>query len=168
MKLSVFYEKIRYLLTYQKNYANYCTCRGRRSVIFPREILGNSVTRDATREKKAALLKLFELPKYADFSICLSKIKCVPRIKILSSGSIFTTTSYNKSPKRINYGAFISDGNFCFIDNLICLESKGHSNIFLLGKVLRLIETFPSKTNPWNYIFYDSLLFIIIIIIIIY
>jgi hypothetical protein len=50
-----------------------------------------------------------------------------------SYGTIFTTTSYTRSEKPINYCALLSDGRFSFIDHLVHLKSVPESlNLFIL------------------------------------
>lgn len=102
------------------------------------ELLGHSSVRDVTQDEKNALCSLFALPNYSDFrNSSFRNATFFSRIKLVSSGSIFTTTSYTRSPKRTNYCALTSDGNFLFIENFVCLshESKG-KHLFTLGNVL--------------------------------
>ena len=42
-----------------------------------------------------------------------------PRLILAELGSIFTTTSYKRSLKRVNYCALMCDGRFIFIDSVI-------------------------------------------------
>lgn len=109
------------------------------------ELLGHSNMRDVAADERNALRNLFSLPKYSDVrDSSFQNAQFFSRIKIISSGSIFTTTSYNKSPKRINYCALVSDGNFLFIDSFIILsDGSKEGRLFLLGKVLGV----ESKTH---------------------
>ena len=63
-----------------------------------------------------------------------------PRFKILLSKSIFTTTSYTLSPKRINYCAHMKDCTFVFIDSILHFNTAPLSNspcqTFVLGRKL--------------------------------
>lgn len=100
------------------------------------ELLGHSSVRNVTQNEKNALCSL--LASNSDFrSPSFQNAKFFSRIKLISSGSIFTTTSYKRSPKRINYCALTNDGEFLFIENFVCLphESKG-DHIFILGNML--------------------------------
>jgi hypothetical protein len=44
------------------------------------------------------------------------------RLKVVETQSIFTTSSYNRSPKRNNYCAFMEDGNFFKIESIFTIE----------------------------------------------
>lgn len=84
-------------------------------------------------------------------NISFSNLKFYSRIKILSSGSIFTTTGYNKSPKRNNYCALLSDEKFFFIESFICLQTTPtDSRIFLIGTVLGVESEKPYLPKPIN------------------
>jgi len=58
------------------------------------------------------------------------------RFRITETRSIFTTVSYNRSPKRANYFAFIEDGNFIQIENILTIEIRSKTRAFILGKKL--------------------------------
>jgi len=81
-----------------------------------------------------------------------------PRL-MLKHGSVFTTTNYSRSPNRINYCAYMSDGNFVIIESIIYCSSLSFLKCFLIARVLGDIsksalrpddhfnlETFPGQT----------------------
>ena len=85
-----------------------------------------------------------------------------PRL-MLRHGSIFTTTNYTRSPNRINYCAYMSDGNFVLIESIIYCPSLPFLKCFLIARVLGNIsksvlrpgdhfdlETFPGQTIKFD------------------
>ena len=59
-----------------------------------------------------------------------------PRLNFRNGcNSIFTTSSYVRSKKRINYCALLSDGRFFFIENFIFIEQANPNfQVFILGR----------------------------------
>ena len=53
----------------------------------------------------------------------------------LKNGTVFTTSSYSRSPKRSNYCAFLEDGNFIFIQSIIVFPQLSEK-CFVLGYIL--------------------------------
>ncbi len=114
------------------------------------EVLGNPKIRNISMEEKLALRNLFSIPKFQSFrdQLPITQCKFFPRFKLLSSGSIFTTTSYTKSPKRSNYCALMSDNNIVHIENLVLIESCGQSRLIILAKVLGAESKKPYLPKP--------------------
>lgn len=92
--------------------------------------------------------------------ISLSPFHFYPRFQILSSKSIFTTTSYTLSPKRANYCALINDGIFLFIDYIIHFESPAithSSQSFIVGRQLGTESQEAFNPEPIDGVTFDSL-----------
>ena len=65
---------------------------------------------------------------------------------MFKNGSIFTTRSYSRSPKRINYCALLYNGEFFFIDFVACSQKFLSSNVrqcILFGKIVGTISKQP-------------------------
>ncbi len=92
--------------------------------------LGNPEKRNLNVEEDVAISNLFQLPQWN--SDLKYEIKFYPRTRS-KNGNIFTTTSYTRSTKRINYCCVQSNGNFFIIDKIVSLELQ-HSRI--IGLVL--------------------------------
>ena len=60
------------------------------------------------------------------------KFQSHSRIKIQSTDTIFTTISYKRSPKRINYCCMSSEGKFIFIESI--LRDIDSSEVYLIGR----------------------------------
>lgn len=75
-----------------------------------------------------------------------------------SYGTIFTTTSYNRSPKRINYCALLCDGRFVFIDLFLHLKSvPEYLNLLILGRVLGTEQNEVYIPTPKNNIIFNHI-----------
>lgn len=105
-------------------------------------LLGKPVSRSLNLEQQEAIEKvLFKTKTMPDdgFKVACAleeKVDLFPRMSH-SYGTIFTTTSYTRSCKRINYCALLSDGRFIFIDHFVHLKSAPeYLNLFILGRVL--------------------------------
>lgn len=59
-----------------------------------------------------------------------------PRVILEVGCAIFTTTRYIASPKRLNYCAFMTDGNYLFIESIVFNEGMPLPKCFVLGRVI--------------------------------
>jgi hypothetical protein len=102
------------------------------------KLLGNPTShKSLANQDGAALQTLFSSSDSQ--TISLGKCHMYPRFKIMSSKSIFTTTSYTLSPKRSNYCALMIDGAYIFIDKIIHFDIPplvGSTQSFILGRQL--------------------------------
>lgn len=128
-----------------KNYLTKLVVRDEVKILYSNEnaaeVLGNPKIRNISMEEKLALRNLFSIPKFQSFRDQLSNTQCkfFPRFKLLSSGSIFTTTSYTKS---------LSDNNIVHIENLVLVESCGESRLIILAKVFGVESKKPYLPKP--------------------
>jgi hypothetical protein len=58
------------------------------------------------------------------------------RFKVSKSQSIFTSSSYRRSPKRANFFAFMKDGNFFMIESILTIQIDNISKAFVIGRKL--------------------------------
>ena len=65
---------------------------------------------------------------------------------MLRHGSIYTTTSYKRSPNRVNYCALMNDGQFIFIQSIIYCPDFPISKCFIIANVLG--DTSKSVVHP--------------------
>lgn len=72
------------------------------------------------------------------------------RIQLKETGSIFTTSSYTRSPKRVNYFVFMADGNFLQIENILTIEIDKESRAFIIGKKIGAISKKNYVPQPLN------------------
>lgn len=70
----------------------------------------------------------------SSFQAIRSTATCYPKLE-LKNGTVFTTSSYNRSPKRSNYCAFLDDGNFVLIHSIVVFPQLSEK-CFVLGYVL--------------------------------
>ncbi len=92
--------------------------------------------------------------------ISLSAFNLYPRFQLVSSKSIFTTTSYTLSPKRANYCALLDDGIFLFIDYIIHFESPlviDSPQSFIIGRQLGTESQEAYNPEPVEGLTFDSL-----------
>lgn len=59
-----------------------------------------------------------------------------PRVMFEVGSAIFTTTKYFASPKRVNYCASMTDGNYFFIESIVFKEGMPVPKCFVLGRVI--------------------------------
>lgn len=63
------------------------------------------------------------------------------RIQIDKGDTIFTTTSYVRSAKRVNYCALLKNGSFFVIDNFVWVEGAyKHCEVFIFGHTLGTVS----------------------------
>lgn len=74
----------------------------------------------AVRNKMRYLPESYNLLDQLDFQ---ESFDFFPRFQLHSIGSVFTTTDYEKSPKRINYCALLESGDFVAIDSIVYFPS---------------------------------------------
>ena len=99
-------------------------------------LLGFPERKTLTIEEEIALMNLLKLDSD---KIDQLKFICYPRFEIVSTGSIFTTRCYNRSPKRANYAALLSDGKFVCIEKILCID---FSQVVILFKTMgTILET---------------------------
>lgn len=110
------------------------------------KFLGNPVgSTRVSLEEEDSLKKLLSSEKFAEYapidhsasSISFGKATYYPRLKVMASKSIFTTSSYTLAPKRFNSCALMNDGSFFFIDNIINFDTApvwGLPQSFILGR----------------------------------
>lgn len=117
------------------------------------KLLGQPKSQKApTATQEEALKNFLSLKGYVDcpavpFGKCLS----YPRFKLLSTRSIFTTTSYTLSPKRVNYCALMKDGTFLFIDEIVYFDSPPFPDCtqsFLFGRQLGTVHKETYTPDP--------------------
>ena len=99
------------------------------------ELLGRPDIRSITFEEEIAVKNAFgkdvnRLAHDCDIGNC----KAFSRFQLKISSSIFTTTSYKRSPKRVNYCAFLKDGTFFFIDQILLIQNDFISRAFIVGR----------------------------------
>lgn len=90
-------------------------------------VLGKSTSRMATIEEEVALLNLFtKCPMFAHFKNMDfdSTVSFYDRLKLMKCSSVFTTSSYKRSPKRINYCALLNDGSFVEILSIPVIQNR--------------------------------------------
>ena len=108
------------------------------------ELLGSPTSREIELEEEIAIKNSFgtEVSRFVHESD-IENCKSFPRLKMKVSGSIFTTSSYDRSPKRINYCAFLKDGDFFLIEKILLIENPHISRAFIIG---RKIGVYSKKT----------------------
>ena len=97
---------------------------------------GGQSSRLLNEEEDIALRNALDCQKFnhlldIDFD---SLFSFYPRLRLISTHSIFNTTSYQRSPKRINYCALLENGKTIVIENIIriCRDANlSHSFIFV-------------------------------------
>ena len=63
------------------------------------------------------------------------------RMKIEKGDTIFTTTSYVRSVKRVNYCALLNDDRFFLIENFVFIEgAPKHCEVFIFGRTLGTVS----------------------------
>lgn len=104
------------------------------------ELLGSSECRYITTEEEVALRNLFSKENIIIEMNAESEIRghFYPRFK-LPSHSIFTSSTYDRSPRRSNYCALLKDGMFIFIEAIVCLESQ-LSWSFVIGREVGILS----------------------------
>ena len=129
------------------------------------ELLGGQSSRKLNKEEDIALRNALACQKFnhlldIDFD---SLFSFYPRLRLISTHSIFNTTSYQRSPKRINYCALLENGKTIVIENIIriCRDANiSHSFIFVreLGSISKstflpepigdtIFSTLPGQTT---------------------
>ena len=104
-------------------------------------VLGRGTSRDITIEEEVALRNMFSISNVPEFQrLPLISARFYERFQLVSTRSIFTTVSYSRSPKRINYCALLLDGSFFQIENIILLDTPNSSNTFVIGKELGTVS----------------------------
>ena len=91
--------------------------------------------------------------------INFGKFRMYPRFKMLSSQSVFTTTAYTLSPKRLNYCAMMKVGTFIFIDKIICFDAPpviGSTSSFVLCRPLGTILQESFTPDPVKGVVFNS------------
>ncbi|KAK4007305.1 hypothetical protein OUZ56_012465 [Daphnia magna] len=91
-------------------------------------------------------LTIFEEIAIRNYSPSLRYKEFPDSIKVVETQSIFTTSSYNRSPKRNNYCAFMEDGNFFKIESIFTIEIDKIARAFIGGE-LRKHEGFITYTT---------------------
>lgn len=81
-------------------------------------------------EEEIALINHLKILPEAIDSI---QFQSYSRIKIHSTCTFFTTTEYNRSPKRINYCCLISSGSFLFIESILRVKNSP-DEVYLIGR----------------------------------
>jgi len=108
------------------------------------KLIGKPVVRSLSAIEKAALTTNFQQSMLsngtlADLNDILTRPACFfPRI-IHSNGSIFTTSSYVRSKKRINYVCLLENGSFFLIENILYIDAckfDFNKKAFILGRSL--------------------------------
>ena len=135
-KVSALFEELLRLLNPDVSYT---------SGIFTNEdtirVLGRGTSRDITIEEEVALRNMFSISNVPEFQrLPLISARFYERFQLVSTRSIFTTVSYSRSPKRINYCALLLDGSFFQIENIILLDTPNSSNTFVIGKELGTVS----------------------------
>ena len=99
------------------------------------ELLGRPDIRPLTMDEEIAVKNAFgkDVDRRA-YDCDIVNCKAYSRFQLKISGSIFTTTSYERSPKRVNYCAFLKDGNFFLIDHIMFIQNNFISRAFIVGK----------------------------------
>ena len=98
------------------------------------KLLGRPKVRKLTATEEVAIKVCFSrlsLNGWIDGQDC----EFFPRL-MLRHGSVYTTKTYTRSPNRINYCAFMNDGNFVFIENIIHFPYLPFHKCFLVTRVL--------------------------------
>ena len=129
------------------------------------EVLGGQSCGKLNKEEDIALrnalaCQIFNHLLDIDFD---SLFSFYPRLRLVSTHSIFNTTSYQRSPKRINYCALLENGKTIVIENIIriCRDANiSHSFIFVreLGSISKstflpepigdtIFSTLPGQTT---------------------
>lgn len=115
-------------------------------------LLGSPQTRELLIEEKVALLNFISNNPQLNalHAVVLSMETCVffPRFRVNQSKSIFTTTSYVRSKKRIDYYALLSDGVFLSINSIILVESNVMTRAFIIGQEMGAFIKHQYLPNP--------------------
>ena len=83
-------------------------------------LLGKSYNRELSIVEIEALRnELRSMHSELTFDYDLENCQFFHRFRLNSIGSIFTTSSYTKSPKRVNYVALLKKGKFICIENIV-------------------------------------------------
>ena len=118
------------------------------------KLLGRASPRSITIEEEVAIrnymTKNIGLRPFLDVDFVQKNIKSYPRLQILKSHSIFTTTSYKRSSRRINYFAFLMDNNFFSIESIWHLQTKSISVAIIVGRIVGLVSKETYLPEPIN------------------
>ena len=119
----------------------FATIKGRQIEIV--KLLGRSLMRPLDADEKTACDECFARLSFP--TIRSANWELFPRL-MLSHGSIYTTTSYKRSPNRVNYCALMNDGQFIFIQSIIYCPDCPIPKCFIIANVLG--DTSKSVVHP--------------------
>jgi hypothetical protein len=101
-------------------------------------LLGKPQSRAITTNEKVALLNCCssstDLRDIQNFVLNLKQCAFYPRFRVCKSRSIFTTCSYTRSKKRINYYALLREGIFIAIESIVLIETLPIPRAFIIGQ----------------------------------
>ena len=117
------------------------------SSVFNLKVLGVPKKKLASKECQSAIQNYFSSVR----ELAPSNIKSYYSYKRLLFGkkAIFTTTSYTRSPKRINYWAYMKNDVFFIIEEIVSFNLEAHDatgDVFLLGRIMGSIS--KEKYSP--------------------
>ena len=113
-------------------------------------LLGKPVHYSGTVEEEVALLNLFNSDKKFDQFLDLNLDDCLShsRFQLTSTRSIFTTTTYTRSKKSINYCALLQNGEFVIIERVLNFIIGPNQRSFFLFKHLGSISKKDYTPDP--------------------
>lgn len=116
-------------------------------------LLGQPSHRKLTIKEEVSLRNLFrqdlKFKALRSSKSLSSPVNFYARFKLLTLGSIFTTTSYGCSPKRTNFCSLMRDGSIIFIESILVVKSNDlNSSAFIIGTKLGSISLKSYLPNP--------------------
>lgn len=121
------------------------------------ELLGEPEAESLTQEEISTIEAFFRLSNGR-----MITLQSYPRFRLLRTGSIFTTSRYALSPKRINFCALMNDGNFIEIWKIISIryefESEFLSKTMLLANILGTEEKLEYTPEPIGNVIFEPIL----------
>jgi len=109
-------------------------------------LLGTATHRKIAIDEKVALLNYVssspKLQAIVNSIINLESCSVFPRFRIGKSRSIFTTCSYTRSKKRINYYTLLSDGVFLAIETIMLTDTPV-PHVFIFGQEMGSFSRSP-------------------------